>query len=54
MDKMILVITLRRDVPDKDTAKTMVEIVQTKLADHPEVTITSHTTDHFDLPEDTP
>lgn len=51
---MILIVTLRRDVPDKATAKTIVQIVKDKLTDHPEVVITSHTTDHFDLPEDTP
>lgn len=54
MDKMTLIITLRRDVPDKATAKTIVEIVKTKLVDHPEVSVTSHTTDRFDLPELTP
>jgi hypothetical protein len=52
MDKMILVVTLRTDVPDKLTAHNIVAIVKQKLADHPEVTITSHTTDHFDLPEE--
>lgn len=52
MDKMTLVITLRADVPDKTTAKNYVQIVKNKLADHPEVTVTSHTTDHFDLVED--
>lgn len=51
MDRMILVMTLRRDVPDKATAKNIVQIVKDKLSDHPEVSITSHTTDHFDLPE---
>lgn len=51
---MFLVITLRREVPDKATAKNIVQIVKTKLADHPEVTITSHTTDHYDLEEHLP
>lgn len=51
MDKMTLVITLRRDVPDKSTAKNIVQLVKGWMESHPEVTITSHTTDHFDLPE---
>jgi len=50
-DKMFLIVTLRREVPDKASAKTMVEIVKTKLADQPEVKVSSHTIDHFDVPE---
>lgn len=54
MDQMFLVITLRREVPDKPAAKTMVQIVKNKLADHPEVSIKSHTTDHYDLEDHLP
>jgi len=52
MDKMILVITVRREVPDKATAKNIVDVVKSKLADHPEFTLTSQTTERFDVPED--
>lgn len=48
-DKMSLIVTLRTDVPDKSTAKNYVAIVKNKLAEHPEVKVTSHTTDHFDV-----
>lgn len=54
MDKMILIITLRKDVTDKASAKALVEMVKGRLTDYPQVTITSHTTEHFDLPENTP
>jgi len=50
-DKMFLIITLRREVPDKDVAKNLVDVVKAKLADHPEVKITSHTTEHLDIEE---
>ncbi|MCK5617001.1 hypothetical protein KAR91_84850 [Candidatus Pacearchaeota archaeon] len=50
-DKMFLVVTLRKEVPDKATAKTIVQVVKDKLSDHPDVKVTSHTTDHFDIPE---
>lgn len=48
-DKMFLTVTLRTEVLDKTTAKNYVQIVTDKLADHPEVKVTSHVTDHFDL-----
>ena len=48
-DKMILVITLRKEVPDKTSAKNYVNLVKNKLSDFPEVKVTSHTTDHFDV-----
>lgn len=50
-DKMFLIVTLRKEVPDKFAAKDIVTIVKTKLADHPDVTITAHTTDHFGFEE---
>lgn len=50
-DDMYLIVTLRRKVPDKATAKNIVELLQTKLSDHPEITISAHTSDHFDIPE---
>ena len=50
-DKMILIVTLRKEVPDKDTAKAIVALLKNKLSDHPDVEVTSHTTDRFDIPE---
>ncbi len=48
-DKMFLIVTLRREVPNKESAKAMVEIIKNKLTDYPTVTITSHITDHLDI-----
>ena len=50
-DKMFLIGTLRREVPDKVTAKALVELVKSKLSDYPAIKVTAHTTDHFDIPE---
>jgi hypothetical protein len=50
-DKMYLIVTLRKEVLNKVSAKTMVEVVKNKLIDHPEINITAHTTDHFDMKE---
>lgn len=53
-EKMYLVITLRRDVPDTETARSIYEMVKNLLVDHPEVIITCHTTNVFDLEVPTP
>lgn len=51
IEKMFLTVTLRTEVPDKTTAKYLVRIIKEKLSDHPKITVTSHATSHFDLPE---
>lgn len=48
---MQLVVTLRKEVEDPEEGRRLVEIVQQKLQDHPEVEITAHVTNHFDLTE---
>lgn len=44
---MQLVITLRKDVLDRNHGKELFDLVKEKLEDHPEVTITGHITNHF-------
>lgn len=51
MDKMYLVMTLRREVPDRETGKQIFDLVKERLSDHPDVIVTGHVTNHFDLEE---
>lgn len=51
METMNLIITLRKDVPDRETGKAIYQLVKKKLEDHPEIIITAHVTNHFDLEE---
>lgn len=44
---MQLVITLRKEVPDRDQGKEIFDLVKEKLEDHPEIKVTGHVTNHF-------
>jgi len=44
---MQLVITLRKEVPDRETGKTIYELVKTKLEDRPDIKVSGHITNHF-------
>lgn len=48
-DKMYVVITLRREVPDRDAGSQIYDLVKQKLDDRPDIKITGHVTNHFDL-----
>lgn len=50
-DTMNLVITLRKEVPDRDTGKVIYDLVKERLADRPDVKVQGHVTNHFDLEE---
>lgn len=54
MDAMNLVITLRKEVPDRETGLQIYELVKQRMADRPDVTVTGHVTNHFDLAQDPP
>ncbi|GAH62959.1 unnamed protein product, partial [marine sediment metagenome] len=41
---MQLVITIRRDVADRDQGEAIYELVKKRLEDHPEVKVTGHVT----------
>ena len=51
-DKMYLVITLRKEVPDRNAAHTIYELVKERLDDRPDVIITGLVSNHFDLDEE--
>lgn len=48
-DQMYLVITLRKPVPDRETAREISIVVKERLADRPDIQINAHATNHFDL-----
>jgi len=48
---MQLVITLRKDVADRDAGKEIFELVKGKLADRPDIIVTGHVTNHFEPEE---
>lgn len=48
-DKMYLIITLRKEVPDRDAGKLIYDLVKQRMADRPDVEVTGHVTNHFDL-----
>jgi len=47
-DQMKVIITLVKDVPDRDTGRAIYDLVKTKLADNPDVKVRGHITNHFD------
>lgn len=47
-DKMYLVVTLRKEVADRDEGNTIYELVKSRLADRPDVEVKGHVTNHFD------
>lgn len=51
---MQLVITLRKDVADRDEGERVYVMVKEKLTDRPDVKITGHVTNHFELEEPEP
>lgn len=52
-DQMFLVITIRKPVPDREAGQAIFDIVKERLADKPELIVTGHVTNHFDLEEPT-
>jgi len=48
-DKMYVIITARKEVPDRDTARATYDLVKARMADHPDVELHGHCTNHFDL-----
>ncbi len=53
-DTMYVIITLRREVPDRETGRAIFDLVKERLTDRPEVVITGHITNHFELGEQVP
>lgn len=54
MADMYLVITVRKMVTDRDQGELIFRLVQQRLEDRPDLTLTGHVTNHFDLTPDPP
>lgn len=48
-DQGYLVLTIRKPVPDRDQARLIYDLVIQRLSDRPDLDITGHFTNHFDL-----
>jgi len=53
-DQMFVIITLRKEVPDRETARLVYDLVKQRLADRPDVQVTGLCSNHFDLTQDPP
>lgn len=51
-DTMQIVITLRKEVPDRETGRAIFDLVKARMADRPDVTVNGHVTNHFDLDQE--
>lgn len=51
-DKINVVITARKEVPDIETARAIYDLVKQRMADRPDVIISGHASNHFDLDEE--
>lgn len=51
-DKSYVIITARKEVPDRDTARQIYDLVKTRLEDRPDVELSGHFSNHFDLSEE--
>lgn len=52
-DEMQLVVTLRKDVPDRAAGLAIFELIKARMADRPDVIVTGHVTNHFDSENET-
>ena len=48
-DKMYVTITLRKEVPDRETARQIYDLVKQRMVDRPDVEISGSANNHFDL-----
>lgn len=48
-DKMYLIVTLRKEVADATEARTIYDIIKVKMTDRPDVKVSGHCSNHFDL-----
>jgi len=44
---MQVVVTLRKEVPDREAGEIIYELVKLKLADRPDIIVAGHVTNHF-------
>lgn len=51
-DKMYLTITLRKEVPDRETGRAIFDLVKERMEDRPDVKVNGHVTNHFEFLEE--
>ena len=51
-DKMYVIITARKEVEDRTEARAVYDTVKSRMADKPDVIITGHASNHFDLDQE--
>lgn len=51
-DKMVLTITLRKEVPDREAGRAIFDLVRQRMEDRPDVKVTGHVTNHFEFTEE--
>ncbi len=51
-DKGFCVITIRKEVPDRDRAREIYDLVKQKLEDRPDLKLTGLFSNHFDLEQE--
>ena len=51
-DKMYVIITAKKEVPDRETARAVYDLVKDRMSDRPDVDLHGHCTNHFDLDEE--
>lgn len=53
-DKGYVIITARKEVPDRAQARLIYDLVKERLADRPDVDLTGMFSNHFDLDQEPP
>jgi len=48
-DTMQVVITLRKEVPDRESGRAIFDLVKQRLEDRPDITVTGMVSNHFNL-----
>ncbi|MCK5607233.1 hypothetical protein KAR91_35445 [Candidatus Pacearchaeota archaeon] len=51
-DKMYLVVTARKEVPDREAGRIVYEHIKQKLADRPDIELSGHVTNHYDVEQE--
>lgn len=53
-DKGYVIITARKEVPDATQARAIYDLIKQRLQDRPDVELSGHFSNHFDLDQEPP
>lgn len=51
---MYLIVTARKEVVDRDQGELIFRMIEQRLADRPDLTLSGHVTNHFELTPEPP